>query len=412
MAKPPGDNYKGLVTWSPESRNVLSVSRALANQYKLTHVSSQTSRSLFFDEGWLREAHKRCTHTIECIQLQSHSRGVDTPRILCTDVDIVDALFVRSVLDDILQLPILPFPPLPAEILLQIMQWSARCHWKPLSLRLVSSQIQPCLDPIVFSTCIIGTRSRFSHHLDLNLEMVTSRNWFSFSSPRLQRYGTYVQIVKLEIHAQDDALIKLSSLFPNIRWLVLRPLSTSQIIPTTIPLLTALECNAASFCDVGFANPLFAGLTTLSLHVTFTGSWKRCKWTSLLELNKLRYLWITAFIDNKNKGRQLLPTLKNQILPHLPTQTCFCAFHLMVPHGQVDVSKYFDGKIQDENLRSFADGSWSSRAVLALDIEPPTPIPQAVVLVPLPPGEYIWDSCRDIVDALVQARREQLQRVL
>ncbi|KAH8806745.1 hypothetical protein DL96DRAFT_1629602, partial [Flagelloscypha sp. PMI_526] len=390
MAKPLWHNYKDLVCWSPRGPFITSVSREVAIHLQSSYLPTQKHRPLMLDEAWLRKSYEECTRTLQSVQSHSFRLGrppVDVP------LRMEDLKLVRGVLDSILRLPLEPFPPFPTDIVFEIMRWTVFCHKTPLNLSLVSSPIQRFLDPMLFYSCIIGDKSRYLDCLSRNPKQNISRSWSSESSPRLFRCRTHVGHITLKTRAPSYVLDNLTLFFPNVRRLVLSSENTSFIIPTHMPTLKFLECNGMQFGALNFADPLFLNLTTLSLSITINPIWTNWKWNSLLQLKKLSFLWISAILRDRPRQQELLEKLKMKILPSLPSQAQFCALRPL-PYrrlwgGQIVNEDFWD----TENLRSFADGSWSSQAVLVLAKKPDVVIPQAVILGTQ--AKNTWDIDRD-----------------
>ncbi|KAH8810122.1 hypothetical protein DL96DRAFT_1716839 [Flagelloscypha sp. PMI_526] len=196
-----------------------NVSRDLAIHYQTTYVTSQTYRSLFFDEDWLRKAYERCSWGIEAVEEAiSRSQWYVT---LEDERRLEDMRFVRDVLNGLLALPFVPFPMFSTDILLEIMKLSALCHRRPLSLTLVSLPIQHYVDPILWSTSNIGDFSPFLWDLNFKPENFIPRSWSFDEKSRVQKCRTYVRTVRIKIKVQPHTLSNLSTLFPNIRQVLL-----------------------------------------------------------------------------------------------------------------------------------------------------------------------------------------------
>ncbi|KAH8810121.1 hypothetical protein DL96DRAFT_1627719 [Flagelloscypha sp. PMI_526] len=315
-------------------------------------------------------------------------------------------VFVRSVLDGLLQLSVRSFPPFPTDVLLEIMKWSALCHQKPLTLTLLPPQIRECVESTVFSNFVINDTSRYREYLSLTPDDKTFISLLSDASPRIRQCRSYVQNITLNVKIRPHTLSNLSSLFPNTRQLVLYPYHAYPLEgAVTIPSLTLLDCNGSIFHNLGFSNSLSLGLTTLSLHILPWHVLTGWKWDTLLQLTKLSYFWITAPISNDHTQSRLLITFKRSILPNLPSHVHFCAFRLIifgVPRRNADGSFNVRDCWYGEDVYEFADGSWDLRAVLVLAKEQHPPIPQAVIV----PAEVkdIWDVDREEVLAVVRGR--------
>ncbi|KAH8809499.1 hypothetical protein DL96DRAFT_1628323 [Flagelloscypha sp. PMI_526] len=398
MRKYLGHDYKDLVQWSHVSgKYVTSVSRTLANQY-MTSVLSEADRSPFIEDEWLQEAHTRCSRTIKSIR-EAHSFA--TTASVEKDRQLDDTAFVRDVVERILHHPIHPFPPLPLDILLEIMQWSALLHREPLKLTLVSSQVQRCVDPILFSTRVFGGAYSYQGDFIINRRSFTSK----FLSPRAQNYRTYVKNVTLNGSVSHVGLNNLGSVFPNVRRLIIRYLQVSSelILARPVPLLALLHCNVIVGQAPHFASPLFIGLTTLSLCLDGSPNWNQWNWATLLHMTNLSYLWISELASDMSEVHGLLHALRSSIIPSLPAQTRFCALRLNGSSWDATRDDYFPEEWNEE-LHHFADGSWSSRAVLMLAREPQQWIPHVVIFDPK--VEEFWDKYQDEALAVVISRQD------
>ncbi|KAH8810164.1 hypothetical protein DL96DRAFT_1716881 [Flagelloscypha sp. PMI_526] len=392
MAKLFVHSYKKLITF-PSLPGVFieGVSRDLANEY-LSYLSSKSHRSLLFDEEWLREAHHRCVLTIECMnQPNTYMSG---PISREERHHLKDLRFAQTVLRGFLRLPVQRFPQIPTDILLEIMEWSTLYHLEPWSLTLVSLQIQRFLDPILFSTCVIGNNN--------------FTDWCSDTCPRIRQNRHYVQNVTIKTFIEHHGFLTLSSVFPNIRRLSLMAFDeTRPFTLTSIPTLTFLDCVDSEIGVLDFLGSLFVGLTTLSIRVTYRQGWGPWRWRwsyeSLLHTTTLSYLWITASAKDVSRQEELLSIFEAVILPNLPPQAQFCAFRLIV----MRLDPYLDPTYMDEpwdtdKLRTFANGSLSSRAVLLLASKPHIPISD-IVIAPIK-VENGCDRYRDQVLNVVRAR--------
>ncbi|KAH8806752.1 hypothetical protein DL96DRAFT_1686003 [Flagelloscypha sp. PMI_526] len=404
MAMRPKTHYKNLVSWSRYATDgsIEGVSRELAVQYQ-SYALSQRYRPLDFDGFWLQEAIERCTRGIEIMQLQQvESRAFRSAplEIRHRDAMIKDTHFVRDVLESMLQLPIQPFPPIPTDIILEILQCSAICHQKPYALALVSRQVQHCVDPIVFSTLSIGPSNRFLSELFQNSKTITSGTRFNDASPRLPRFRTSIRNVEIEVQVPSHALESLSSVFPNIQRLVINFPTEYPILLISVPTLKVLECSTSLFDPLNFRAPLFNHLTTLSLN-TRDNYWPRRLWNwSTLRQTQLNYLWIIQAFGYGDTELETLDIIETQVIPNLPSQIQFCAFCLHILDDT-----YWEEIRNISNLLDFANGLWDLRTILVLAKEPPVPIPQAVI-VPVKGGSG-WDRYQDKALAVVRKRERE-----
>ncbi|KAH8813373.1 hypothetical protein DL96DRAFT_1625918 [Flagelloscypha sp. PMI_526] len=397
MSRYPAHNYKDLVQWSHDSgEDTISVSRDLASQYK-TSVLSETHRSILIEEEWLQEAHKRCMQAIEFTQ---KACSLVTAVSVEERQKLEDTAFVCGILEGILLLPIHPVPPLPLDIVFEIIQWSALFHKEPFNLTLISSQVQSCIDPILFSTPLIRVKDFYPGDDFINSHSFTSI--FLSGSPRVQRYRIYVKNVAILGVVSFLSLNTLASIFPNLEGFNVRSLSVFPPAMTKpVTRLKFLHCSLeARGHDLPW--PLFIGVQTLSLALQSNPGWGEWKWSSLLQMDHLSELWISESAGELWKVKPLFDTFRTSILPSLPSRTRFCALRLdSTPWDWISAEYLLKWNMRE--LFNFANGSWSSRAVLLLQKEPPQDIPQ-VVIVRIK-GEEIWDTYREEVLAVVSSRQ-------
>ncbi|KAH8797075.1 hypothetical protein DL96DRAFT_1688957 [Flagelloscypha sp. PMI_526] len=402
MARPPRQDYRSLVSWT-DGTHVTVASRDFAAEYQSEYVASQTYRSLLFDQDWLEKACEQCTQKIWAIQKIIPNALSPAPKDVQLQRVLDDTKFVRNVLFGLLSLPIHPFPSFPDDILLEIMQSTAIFHQEPLVLTLISSRVQQCVDPIVFSSCIISTHSRVTDELLGNSEDDGSLLSSYKTPPRVQRCRRYVTNITLETNV---TLKKLVYFFPNIRRLIITRYYSSPVIPISIPTLTLLDSRAWIFSDMNsigdFSNPLFVGLNTLSLNISHC-PWTEWDWSTLGQITKLTSLWISVSLQDLSAERQLLETFKKKILPSLPLHTRLCVLWVEAEVWELANNNYFD-PLDSEDIRAFAAGRWNSFTVLILSGLPPlSSIPQFVTLDAK--GKDFWVSkYQDQVQAVVRAR--------
>ncbi|KAH8802304.1 hypothetical protein DL96DRAFT_766314 [Flagelloscypha sp. PMI_526] len=172
------------------------------------YLSRATHRSPFLQESWLRLGHNLSVEHLDTSQRNNSSGFVPYREFRTLRNRVRDIKNTKVTLERLLALPVQPLPTLPVDVVYEIFKWAAVAALPSLKMSLISSEIQRCVDPILFSHSTFFRTEKPCPFFSDNL------------SPRLQRCRELVQTIRIGPLVTQAAFDAMPHIFPNAQDLV------------------------------------------------------------------------------------------------------------------------------------------------------------------------------------------------
>ncbi|KAH8809589.1 hypothetical protein DL96DRAFT_1762216, partial [Flagelloscypha sp. PMI_526] len=325
------------------------------------YLDEATHRSPFLQESWLRHVYDHTIVHLDTSQQNPPSGFVPYREFRSRRNCARDIKQAKATLERLLALPVQPLPNLPADVVYEIFKWATVAVLPSLKMCLVSSEIQRCVDPIIFSHCTFFQTRKPCPFFGDKL------------SPRLQRCSELVQSISLGPLITQAGFEALPRLFPNATSLSFIHLYTN-FPPIIYPSIVRFHCYPASFAFLA-GEFLIPGhglpqVTTLSINLSLfvPQELEMWDWAQIRPLDLLSQFWLALQVTHLPGENECLYFLKNRVLANLPRNLELFAVFLDLKNWR----SYDDDDDNDwpgwatKDLQSFATGHWHPKTILLL----------------------------------------------